>query len=113
MKNHIKVNGKLLQTNKRYSLLKNSQKEWIATELCNLYFDKMKERRTTRKLPPKYRDTVISSLYEEIQNKEIWIPYDEVEKYAFSKITKIVKSFKKQFPELCEEIEAEYANEIE
>ncbi|WP_312475098.1 hypothetical protein [Neobacillus sp.] len=113
MKNHIKVNGKLLQTNKRFLQLKNSQKEWIATELCNLYFEKLKERRTTRKLLPNYRDTVISSLYEQIQNREIWIPYDEVEKYAFSKITKIVKSFKKRFPELCEEIEAEYDNEIE
>lgn len=113
MKNHIKVKGKLLQTNKRFSQLKNSQKEWIATELCSLYFDKMKERRTTRKLPPNYRNTVISSLYEQIQNREIWIPYDEVEKYAFSKITKIVKSFKKQLPELCEEIEAEHANKIE
>lgn len=113
MKNHIKVNGKLLQTNKRFSQLKNSQKDWIATELYNLYFDKMKERRTTRKLPPNYRDTVIRSLYEQIQNREIWIPYNEVEKYAFSKITKIVKSYKKRFPELCEEIESEFANEIE
>jgi hypothetical protein len=113
MKNHIKVNGKLLQTNKQFSQLKSSQNDWIAAELYNLYFDKMKERRTTRILPPKYRDTVITSLYEEIQNKEIWIPYDEIEKYAFSKITKIVKSFKKQFPELCEDIEAEYANKTE
>ena len=35
--------------------------------------------------------------------------YDEVKKYAFGKTTKIVKSFKKQFPKLSEEIEAEYA----
>jgi hypothetical protein len=110
MKNHIKVNGKLLQTNKRFSQLKNSQKEWTATELYKLYHEKMKERRTTRKLPPNHRDTVISSLYEQIQNREIWIPYGEVKKYAFSKTTKIVKSFKKQFPKLSEEIEAEQAN---
>ena len=109
MKNHIKVNGKLLQTNKRFSQLKNSQKDWIATELYNLYHDKMKERRTTRKLSPDHRDAVISSLYEQIQNREIWIPYDEVKKYASSKTTKIVKSFKKQFPKLSEEIEAKHA----
>lgn len=112
IKNHIKVNGKLLQTNKRFSQLKNRQKEWIATELYNLYLDKMKEIRISKKLPPNHRDTVISSLYVQIQNREIWIPYGEVEKYAFSKITKIVKSFKKQFPELCKEIESEYAKEI-
>lgn len=110
MKNHIKVNGKLLQTNKRFSQLKNSQKEWIVTELYKHYHDKMKERRTTRKLTPEHRDTVIASLYEQIQNREIWIPYGEVKKYAFSKSTKIVKSFKKQFPKLSEEIEAEHAN---
>ena len=32
----------------------------------------------------------------------------KVEKYAFSKITKIVKSFKYQFPKLCKEIEVDY-----
>jgi hypothetical protein len=90
--------------------LKNSQKEWIVTELYKLYHDKMKERRTTRKLPPDHSDTVIASLYEQIQNREIWIPYDEIKKYAFSKSTKIVKSFKKQFPKLSEEIEAEHSN---
>ena len=110
MKNHIKVNGKILQTNKRFSQLKNSQKEWIATELYKLYHDKMKERRTTRKLPPDHRDAVIASLYEQIQNREIWIPYGEVKKYVFSKTTKIVKSFKKQFPKLSDEIEAEHSN---
>jgi hypothetical protein len=90
--------------------MKNSQKDWISTELYKLYHDKMIERRTTRKLPPVHRDRVISSLYEQIQNREIWIPYGEVKKYVFSKTTKIVKSFKKQFPELSEEIEAEHAN---
>jgi hypothetical protein len=90
--------------------MKNSQKDWISTELYKLYHDKMIERRTTRKLPPVHRDRVISSLYEQIQNREIWIPYGEVKKYVFNKTTKIVKSFKKQFPELSEEIEAEHAN---
>lgn len=109
MKNHIKVNGRLLQTNKRFSQLKKSQKNWIVAELYKLYHNKMKERRTTRKLPAHHRDTIISSLYEQIQNREIWIPYGEVKKYTFSKTTKIVKSFKKQYPKLCAEIEAEHA----
>ncbi|WP_461178566.1 hypothetical protein [Virgibacillus ainsalahensis] len=104
MKNHIKVNGKLLQINKRFSQLKESQKNWIVPELYRLYHNKMKERRTTRKLPPHYRDTVISSLYEQIQNREIGIPYDEVKQYVFRKTTKIVKSFKKQFPKLSGKI---------
>ncbi len=109
MKNHIKVNGRLLQTNKRFKQLKESQKNWIVPELYNLYHKKMEEIRTTRKLPPHHRDTVISSLYEQIRDREIWIPYDEVKKYTFGKTAKMVKSFKKQFPELSKEIEAEHA----
>lgn len=109
MKNHIKVNGKLLQTNKRFSQLKERQKNWIVPELYKLYHNKMMERRTTRKLPPHHRDTVISTLYEQIQDRDIWIPYGEVKKYAFRKTTKIVKSFEKQYPKLSAEIEAEHA----
>lgn len=108
MKNHIKVNGKLLQSNKRFSHLKQSQKNWIAIELNKLYHSKMKERRTTRKLPSTHRDEVISSLYEKIQEREIWISYNEVEKYAYSKIAKIVNSFRKQYPALYTEIEEEH-----
>jgi len=108
MKNHIKVNGKLLQSNKHFSQLKQRQKDWIATELYKLYHDKMKERRTTRKLPANHRDEVISFLYEKIQQREIWIPYREVEKYTFSKIANIIKSFQKRHPELSAEIEAEH-----
>lgn len=70
----------------------------------------MKERRTSGKLTPEHRDTVISALYDQIQNREIWIPYEEVKKYVFSKTSKIIKSFKKQFPKLSEEIETEHAN---
>ncbi|WNF38338.1 hypothetical protein RJD24_07910 [Bacillaceae bacterium IKA-2] len=109
MKNHIKVNGKIIQTNKRFSQLKNSQKEWIAAELYKLYHKKMIERRTTRKLPSNQHDIVTSSLYAQIQNRDIWIPYGEVKKYILSKTSKIVKSFKKQFPELSEKIEVEHA----
>ncbi|QQK75414.1 hypothetical protein HUG15_07330 [Salicibibacter cibarius] len=109
MKNHIKVNGKLLQTNKRFSQLKESQKNWIVAELYKLYHNKMKEKRTTRKLSQNDRDTVISTLYEQIRDREIWIPYGEVKKFAFHKTTKIVKSFEKQYPKLNEKIEAEHA----
>lgn len=112
MKRHINVNGKLLQTNKRFSQLKNSQKDWITTELYKLYHEEMKERRTTIKLPSEHRDRVISSLYEQIQNRKIWIPYSEVKKYVFSKTTMIVTSFKKQLSKLSEEIEAEHAKKV-
>ena len=112
MKDHINVNGKqLLQTNKRFSQLKNSQKEMIATELRTLYHNQMNESGTTKKLSPDNFNTVISSLYEQIQNREIWIPYGELEKYANGKITEIVKSFNKDSGLFSEEIKVEYAKE--
>ena len=50
MKDHKKVGGKLLQTNKRFSDLKEKQKtkinEW-------LYMEYMKYRKSTNKLPDK------------------------------------------------------------
>lgn len=109
MKNHIKVNGKLLQTNKRFSQLKQSQKDWMKIELHKLYHDKMKEKCTTKKLPPEHREEEISSLYEKIQQRDIWIPYHEVEKLTYSSTAKIVTSFKRKFPALTTEIEAEHA----
>src|SRR5690625_8034450 len=91
MKNHIKVNEKLLQTNKRFSQLKERQKNWIVPELYNLYHKKMKEICTTGKLSPHHRDTVISSLYEQIRDREIWIPYDKVKKYIFNTTTQYIE----------------------
>ncbi|GAA0610907.1 hypothetical protein GCM10009001_30190 [Virgibacillus siamensis] len=107
MKNHINVNGKLLQTNKRFSQLKERQKNWITEELYKLYHKKMKERRINGKLPPPYRDEVIESIYEQIRDRDIWIPFGEVKKYAFRKTTKMVKSFNKLYPELSDKIEIE------
>lgn len=89
--------------------MKESQKNWSVPDLYELYNNKMKEIRTTRKLPPNHRDKVISTLYEPIQNRDTWIPYGEVKKYTFSKTTKIVKSFNKQFPTSSEEMEDDRA----
>ncbi|MGE7219286.1 hypothetical protein ACQKJC_22645 [Priestia koreensis] len=108
MKNHKVMNDQILQTNKRFSHLKGSQKEWIATEFDRLYHEKMIERRTTRKLPPKQRDAVIEALYEAIQRRDIWIPYMDVEKHAYSKIIKAVNAFPKRYPEMYNDFEEEH-----
>ncbi|WP_307443098.1 hypothetical protein [Paenibacillus sp. V4I3] len=49
MKNHIRINGKLLQTNKKFSALKLKQKEWIASLLRSKTISLMLEhqRQTT------------------------------------------------------------------
>ncbi len=47
----------------------------------------MKELNTNTKLPRETRDEVIQQVYEEIIARDIWIPFGELEKYCFSKIT--------------------------
>ncbi len=54
---------KLLQLNKHFSQLKQSPKDWIATEMYKLYHDKMEERRTTGKLPHNQLGEVITLFY--------------------------------------------------
>ncbi|MBT2580037.1 hypothetical protein J7E43_22100, partial [Bacillus sp. ISL-8] len=51
MKNHIKVNGKLLQTNKKWSHLRQKQKEYISDWLHREYIQFI---RTHHRKPRKY-----------------------------------------------------------
>jgi dihydrofolate reductase len=86
MKNHIKVNGRLLQTNKKYSNLKNSQREFIAHELyaeCKRYVIK-------KGLFPnnKHNYDIVDAVMEKIEERKIWIPEGEVYKHFISKKTK-------------------------
>jgi len=49
MKNHMMVNGKLLQTNKKFSQLKNSQKQkingWLYEEYSGMKKEESREDR--------------------------------------------------------------------
>jgi dihydrofolate reductase len=86
MKNHRKVDGKLLQMNKKYSQLKHSQKEFIATELyaqCKAYV-------MEKGVYPnnKHNYDIVDAVMEKIEERQIWIPEDEVHKHLISKETK-------------------------
>ncbi|MFA2811464.1 transposase [Bacillus mycoides] len=86
MKNHIKVNGKLLQTNKKWSHLRKKQKDHISNWLRREYIQFV---RTHHRKPRKYEhDEIIHEVMNQIQEREIWIPYGEVKKYYVSKIGK-------------------------
>lgn len=83
MKNHKKVDGRLLQTNKKYSQLKHSQKEFIAHELyaqCKAYV-------MTKGVFPNNKQNydIIDAVMEKIEERQIWIPKDEVYKHFISK----------------------------
>jgi len=93
MKNHVYQNGRLIQTNKKFSALKQKQKEWITNELRQRYINAINYPYT--KLRPKKRDQILDEVYTLIEEKEIWIPYDEVEKYYFNKIPSFIRNNKK------------------
>lgn len=89
MKNHIKVNGKLLQTNKKWSHLKLKQKEFI----YNCFKEEYKSFINTNSRLPKKNEKpmILNRVYEKIEEKEIWIPFIEVEKFFRSKYNKLNK----------------------
>lgn len=92
MKNHILVNGQLLQTNKKWSHLKERQKAWIAELLRNEYMNLAQE--LGRTLKKGEHEIVLNKVYEQIEKRKIWIPFSEVKKYFSSKVNRYRKSFK-------------------
>jgi hypothetical protein len=84
LKNHIRVNGRLLQTNKSFSALKLKQREWIATLLREKSITLMQKQR--RKLSHLEREQVLEETLTAIEKKGIWIPDHEVRQYYASKV---------------------------
>ena len=81
-KNHKMVDGRLLQMDKRYSNLKQSQKEkiniWINEEIRSFY----KEQGILPRKPEQFQ-LVLDRLYQRIDEAGIWIPYGEIHKRFF------------------------------
>jgi hypothetical protein len=94
MKNHEYRNGRLIQTNKKFSALTKKQKDWIRQALKDRYIKTMKFPDV--KLKPNKRDQILEEVYDMIEEKEIWIPFGEVKKYYYSKISLFIRSHRKQ-----------------
>lgn len=95
MKNHVRTDdGRLLQTNKRWSALKESQKEkitaWFKAELSD-YFNQH------GKYPMGHKTrVVVDAVYRKIEEAGIWIPYGEVYKQFNSKKMKMIHQMEKK-----------------
>ena len=80
MKNHIRADGRLLQTNKKWSHLKQRQRLWIhemTMEEHAAYVEKY------GKLPLKSgKETVLDKVYDRVNEREMWIPWDEFKIHA-------------------------------
>ncbi|MDQ0887987.1 hypothetical protein QFZ81_003075 [Paenibacillus sp. V4I9] len=91
MKNHIRVNGRLLQTNKKFSALKLRQQEWIASLLRSKTITLILEHK--RQLQRPEREQVLQETLIAIEQKGIWIPDCEVRRYFESRIQRYYKSY--------------------
>jgi 8-oxo-dGTP diphosphatase len=92
-KNHIQIGGRLLQTDKRFSQLKNIQKEkingWLYEEYKRIY-EKIG-------IPPdsRHNNVILNAVYDKIEGAQIWIPYGEVCRYFYSRKNKFKKRYEK------------------
>ena len=94
MKNHKMIGSRLLQTNKKWSHLKQSQRTWI--------FDVTKEEvvvfiTTHDHLPGKSgRQIILYKVHDRILDREIWLPYGEIKMHVFKFVDKVVRKHAKQ-----------------
>ena len=87
------VDGKLLQMNKPFSQLKQSQKEKISEWLYLEYA----ARYQANGLPPdsRHNEAILDAAYEKNEEAQIWIPFGKVRKYFYSRKNKYRKRFEK------------------
>lgn len=89
MKNHIIVDNNLVKTNKKWSDLKEKQKEMIYSLFKENHIEFYNiEKRIPNKLE---KEQILDNVYEVITEKNIWIPFYEVKRFYISKINKLNK----------------------
>lgn len=93
-KTHQKINGQLLQMNKRFSNLKNAQKEKITAWLYEEYRAAYKEK----DMPPdtKRDIKILLNVTEKIEAAQIWLPGDELDKHYYNKKAKFGGRYEKE-----------------
>ena len=94
-KNHKMVNGRLLQTDKKFSALREKQKikiaEWIYEAYRKCYLE-------SGKIPVKKNDSeVLSDVFVKIEEAQIWIPDGEIYAYCHKRKGKLQKRLEKEF----------------
>ncbi len=93
-KNHKMADGRLLRTDKTMRHLKSGQIEKISAWLKAEFFQTANEKQ--RKPTKPEIDAIVDSVYEKIEEAQIWIPYHEVRRYMSSKQTKFWNQWLKQ-----------------
>lgn len=97
MNKHIMADGHLLQTNKKWSSLKESQKQkimnWLREETAAYYQIHLQYPMG------RYSEDVVDNVYDKILAAGIWITYGEVYQHYTSKKQHIINSLEKSRPQ--------------
>lgn len=93
-KNHIKVGGRLLQTDKKFSALKERQKtkiaEWSYEGFRKYYLD-------SGRFPNREEDEkILAYVFAKIEDAQIWIPDKEIYGYYQRQKNKLQKRLEKE-----------------
>lgn len=83
-KNHHLIDGKLLQTDKKFASLKGSQQSKIHEWLLECYLNEIK--RSPHPLTKTQKESIVDAVYTKIEDSGIWIPYHEVRGYFSGKL---------------------------
>lgn len=92
-KNHQMVDGRLLQTDKRFSQLKQKQKEKISVWLYQAY--SLEYDRIGKAPDGKCQTELLWKVYEKIEEAGIWIQFGEVVQYYNQRKNVYRKRFEK------------------
>ncbi len=90
-KNHEMIDGKLLQTDKKYAQLKLKQKEKIAEWMFQATRDYYMKKYTFPN--DKHLEEVVDIVYEKIEDAEIWILQITLKRNASSAIAELLFHF--------------------
>lgn len=93
-KNHQKIDGRLLRTNKRMGHLKQKQIEKISDWLYEAY--QMHYQTLNRPPDKRHNRAIVNAAYDKIEAADIWIPYEEVRKYYLRQKSKFEKRMKRE-----------------
>lgn len=94
-KNHVRAGGRLLQTDKKFSALKERQK----TKIAEWFYEAYRRAYTkSGKMPDKSADEeILAYVFQKIDEAEIWIPAGEIYSYYHRRKNKLQKRLEKEF----------------
>jgi hypothetical protein len=95
-KNHAKINGRLLQTNKKWSHLKGKQKSWIY-DTAKREYDRFVSH--NKRIPEKSgKDKLLTAIKDKINERGIWLPYHELDANLSKFIARLNRKIRQVYP---------------